>query len=60
MSSKVFDGAVKVFATRCHWERAVTPATDVNPISLIFLLDQPHLALPAIVPSEGSTGTDKI
>jgi len=32
MSSKVFDGAVNVFATRCHWERPVAAATDSNQI----------------------------
>jgi hypothetical protein len=59
MSSKVFDGAVKVFATRCHWERPVAWAPDSTAVSLIFPLAQPHLAMAAIVTLKGLRGKIK-
>jgi hypothetical protein len=60
MSSKVLDGAVKVFATRCHWERPVAWAPDSTAVSLISPLAQPHLAMAAIVTLKGLRGKIKI
>ena len=28
MSSKVFDGAVKVFVTRCHWDKPAATSAE--------------------------------
>jgi len=58
MSSKIFDGAVNVFVTRCHWERPVTPHGWNFRLAHIPL-DQPHLAMAAMY-LEGLTGTVKI
>ena len=60
ISSKVFDGAVNVLETRCHWDRpGVAPAADCTSGSVMNSPRKPFLALPEIVPLDSGESINK-